>query len=275
MSNEFETWASRLRLPFLGPKGRAVVGGIARVFDLTTEYAQRAVLEHFPSFASREANLLTASERGIIVRHDITNEALVPHLLNHVAFRRLSGTAAGILWALDIIGFSDAILVQANGRGFRFADPLDAVPTSAVSREVPGRTDVVMHVYTLGRHPFFPEYPTGRNGWWLYGPTFDYEFVSRFSIILDERPPTWTAINATPTTTTSPSINELRLLVKAVDSMAPAKATFKSLVVRASGPTPDGPVVQSRLWGWPLHQWGDGIKWGGVASTKWNPSDFR
>jgi hypothetical protein len=259
MAGEFQAWASKLRIRWMqGSKGRNIIGGIAAIFDLTTEYAMQSLLEHLPEFASLPANLLTASGLGLVVRDTIDNETLRGHLAKHIPFRELSGTMAGILWALDIIGYSDAVLVQQNGRAFRLASPSAFVPSGVTSESIPGRDDVVLFIYDLGVNPFFPAYLDG-HAWFSHD--LDFDWCSRFALIFDEPPDNWPTPANPPTTTSEPSIDEFRLIKRAVDSMRPAKAKFLSITVIQGGV----------LWDWPVMDWTERATytWGEHTSITW------
>ena len=66
LSTKFESWITKLRLPWMNRVGKAMMGGFAAVLgDAMVDWATASIYEHYPEFASAQSIALIASERQL------------------------------------------------------------------------------------------------------------------------------------------------------------------------------------------------------------------
>lgn len=189
-STRYQSWAQRLRLSWMGAKGRAFLGAAAKVLgDLTLDWGTAANLEHFPEFASPTSIGLIGSERQI---DQGLNEALADYasrLTFATQLWRFAGTPIGMLVALHYAGFDNAVIVQQNGVAYQLQLPLPPFisgqawdPTPNLIRTACSQLDVGLTssvtpptLSSAGRS--IP----GTTSWWTFDS--DTDFCSRFAVL--------------------------------------------------------------------------------------------
>ena len=187
MAGPFEQWTQRLRVSFLGLRGRALVGSFAAALgDRGIEWARQAVVEHHPELASAAANALTASERTIEPGPTETNASLGARLARAVRFWQLAGSPLGLLYALHYGGFPGAVIVQQNGSGFY-------LPISTID------LDNLRAAYFRVPLDVSPIAPGGPRPWWSFD--FDDVWCSRFAVLFPG--PAWPPSQALPPSATT------------------------------------------------------------------------
>lgn len=189
LSTAYQAWAQRLRFPWMGTKGKAILGGFAAVLgDRTVDWATQANLEHLPEYASSAQSVaLTASERQIDANPAETTTALASRITQAVQLWQYAGTQLGILLALNYAGFVGGYLVQQNGQTYTLTLPLPAIVpgwnpqpnlvVSSLSQLTGALTSNVTPPtwQTPGR-----SIPAGQS-WWKFDDNTDY--CSRFAIL--------------------------------------------------------------------------------------------
>lgn len=210
------------------PVGQAFMRAQGIVKDYLLERARQAVQMRFPTFASSDALGATGSER--LIDRGEGPQLLSPESDGDYAARLIDawniwywgGTAYGMLKALAVQGYTPSI-VQQNGLRFN----LD------------GSGNLVIVVGPPWRFP-------SPNLW------------NTFLVIFTTVPSSWIDIHNPPTSTSSPSDNELARIARIINLWRPAHMICAGLEVVTSG------VV----WGFPSsRKWGDGSVWGGTATT--------
>ena len=261
MAGVYENWITRLRVAWMGIRGQRIFGGFAAALgDRALEWSRQGLVEHFPEKASAAGNALTASERQIEPGPTETNAALGARLVLAAQSWKRAGAAAGILLALDGLGYTPTngkpVLVQQNGRAFYLEAIGVTVPAPGFAVAIAERPDLQLAIIPLGDNPFFPVFPSTQD-WWRFDD--NNAFCSRFAIVFTGTLPSgWSAPVSPPTAGSAPNIDEVNRIRRVVHRWRPAKASFVAIYVRLTG----------RLWGWPLANWGDvGLTWGGTSVT--------
>jgi len=249
----YEEWITSQRLPWLGTKGRAIVGAFAAVLgDRALEWAKQAFLEHLPEKATAASNALTASERQIEPGPTEANAALATRLVRAVAQWRLAGAPLGLLLALYYAEFAEAVIVQQNGRGYNLSG------TSNLDDIADLTTQPAWYIVTtLGLNPAIPASADGRPAiasgtvpWWTFDvshmDTAGNQFTSRFAILFP--------VGNTVDLSVQANLDRIR---RVIQRWRPAKATCVTII----------DVLSGAVWGWPASQnWG-GFSWGGSIAT--------
>lgn len=246
-SQFYQAWVQRLRLPWLGTHGRAIMSAWAKVVgDLTVDWGTQANLEHLPEYASAPSVSLIASERQIDAGPTETQAALATRLTGAVPAWQRASSPLGLLLALYYAGFPGAVIVQQNGLAFSLQLPL--VPNTSrgdwPSSSSPSSSLVVTNLGTPGTtlQPFgnasaVKALPAAQS-WW----TFDgvYDFTSRFAVLFPGAPLPPAAVTwATATFTGVPSENA----VSVAWNNAFPDTTYKILVGTPTITDGGGPVV--------------------------------
>lgn len=188
MAGLYETWATHLRLAWMGVKASRIWGAFAAVLgDYSAAWARRATLEHFPEEALDPTSLaLTGSERQLDQGIGESDEAYAQRLTKWRRYWKLAGHAKGLLLQLYLLGLRDAVIVQQNGVFFRLptimpADPLDAVIVKGDGPEL--IAPLTSHV-----NPSRTPIPEG-TPWYAFDG--DIEHCSRFAVLLPTQPTWW------------------------------------------------------------------------------------
>lgn len=221
-STRYETWGQQLRLPWIGAKGREILGGFIRVLgDWAIDWGTQSALEHLPEFASAASNALTASERQIVPGPTETAASLARRLARAVRQWQYAGTPLGLLLALFYAEFTGAVLVQQNGRGHSLSGAPDLDdPTAA-------------HVVTtLAANPML----SPPHAWWTFDG--DDSYCSRFAVLF-------------PSTAPDPQLGvaaNLARIQRVIRLWRPAKAKCVGIYHCGAG----------KFVGWPVRQANDG-----------------
>jgi hypothetical protein len=184
----FEKWVRRLRLAWMGSIAAAIWAAFAAILgDRAANWARRAQLEHLPEKALDPQSLsLIGSERQLDQGVDETDAAYATRLTHAVDYWRLAGTAKGLLLQLYFAGYTDAVLIQQNGKSYRL-DTLDA--------DDPTQTDVIKEdgpelIAPLTSHTNASATPIPAGEPW-YTFDGDIEHCSRFAVLLPTQPDFW------------------------------------------------------------------------------------
>lgn len=241
-STAYQAWVQRLRLPWLGLKGRAIMGGLATVLgDKTIDWGTQANLEHLPEYASPLSVPLIASERQIDAGPLESSAALATRLTGAVQAWQRASTPLGMLLALYWAGFPGAVIVQQNGQAYTLqlpllvdtsrADwPLTVNPVTSLVTTTLGVPGTTLQPFGGGTKPLPATQP-----WW----TFDgnYDFTSRFAVLFPGPLPSAAITWATAT------FDGTQDTVAVVWNNAFADTTYKIQVGPATITDGSGPVV--------------------------------
>lgn len=255
MSDDFEKWAKRLRVAFNGENFRAWAGATANLLgDRLYDWAQASAKEHFPAWASTTGFALLASERQIPIGSAETTASTRARLKAWRHQHRLRGTPLGLLIQLYYNGWTNAVVVQQNGRGAT----INATPDLADIGDDMVAAPSWLTVTTLANgNPLIPASTDGKAAipamtvpWWtMSGSQMDAagnQFCSRFDILIPAP-----GEPAGFELTTAANLAKIRAIIR---DWKPSKATCTRIIVSTSG----------TMWGWaPL--WG-GFNWGGVTT---------
>jgi hypothetical protein len=229
----YETWASRLRAPWLtGSLGKGLAAVIG---DLFLDWARAGTLEHLPTYASDPSSLaLLASERQLEPGPSEAASDFARRLTYFKQQWQSAGTALGMLVQLYFEGFAGAVVVQQNGLAFQ----LSAAP------------DLADPAASLVVTPLAPR-PVDGHPWWRFDN--DDAWCSRFAVLFPPGAPD-PGLGAT---------TNLRRIQRLIALWKPAKATCVAIIdAHAAGP----------VWGWPVRKWGAGTKWGAAPPTIYSPT---
>lgn len=163
----FERWVTKLRVSWMGTKAKAIFGGWAAAMgDKTRTWAIQVLYEHLPELASNDSLPLIGSGRGLPKGKIESNADYASRLPSAIPQWRQAGSALGLLYALYLEGFGDAVLVQQNGRAYSLSLPLADDPSDSLV------------VTTLGLDQFLPN---GPHAWFTFD--IDDDWCSRFAVL--------------------------------------------------------------------------------------------
>lgn len=165
-STRYENWITSIPFAWMGPIARRLWGGLARVVgDWAIDWLKAALDQQHPNTADEEALPLIGSGRRRYRGRNESVAAFRERLPRSFAEWERAGTALGLLWEMHLEGWTGAVIVQQNGRGFHFDGPID-----------PNDPRSALVITELGGNP-----AVGGHPWW----TFDnnVEYCSRFAIL--------------------------------------------------------------------------------------------
>lgn len=219
MSNNYKEYVSEIPLTWLtqGPTGSKYWQQIATIMDNNTDLAKEAVLASFPEYAPDDALQYLGKEFGILQGVDETNDDFKYRMRRYWNAWKFTGTALGVLTQLWFQGYHDAYCIQQNGLVFH----LISEPDISNGGDLPAS----LAYFDAGTDPIsgFPTFYLDGN-----------DIASKFAILLTPIPGSWDDIVVPPTTTSSPSISELNVIINSIIQWKPAKATFIGLYIFAA-----------------------------------------
>jgi len=229
-SRRYESWITQIPLPWMGRVGRKIWGAFSAVLgDFALDWGQRANLEHCPEFASADAVALIANERQLDQGPNESTAAFATRLTKAYQAWKYAGRPYGLLVALYAQGYTNVVLVQQNGLGYKLTQAPTFVPTSDMaSFDLATLTAPFTSMVTPGY-----SVPQGIP-WW----TIDNnpEFCSRFVILfLNALPASWTNVVSPPTGATAPTLSEVNRIHGLISKWRPAKATCVGFYAQVSG----------------------------------------
>lgn len=269
MSGVWEKWITGIRLPWMGTKGKRIMGGFAaalgdRGTDPQVGWARKALLEGLPLRASRAANNMHAADRGLILGEAETDANVADRVARAVLQSRYYGTPIGMLLQLHFLGATGAVIVQQNGLAWR----IDGTPSIDDLELYPDSAPSWFTKQTLGLNPPIPASTTdgkaaiaaGTVPWWTFDGHMDAngdQYNARFGVLFpsDRLPTGWDAAVDPPTTVSVPTKETVNRMIRIVNRWRPAMAK----------PTWIKIVTAGNVWGYPpTMAWGDvGLVWGG------------
>lgn len=223
----------------------AVLGNLK---DRVLNGVRTAAISGMPLVGPVDALPAIGYERQLVRGISETDEQYALRLWGAWEAWKRAGTPLGILLQLEALYPGvPMVLVQQAHRAYSL-DPDTTLPTD----------DRLIITYLPGGWRFDANggLPLSEGHWNRFGLLFPGPL-----------PPTWVDVQAPPTPSTLPSINEVNTITSVVLKWKPAKALFMGTWV----------VVSGRVWGWPPTQaWGDpGLLWGnGSQSVHWNPTIY-
>lgn len=273
MAGIYERWLTSLRLPWLGERGRKIMGGFAaalgdRTGDPVVGWARAALLERLPLRASRASVDRLAVDRGIELGLVESDASAAERVARATLQSRLYGTPLGTLVALEYAGYTGATIVTQNGRYHR----IDGTPRLDDLEDL----TVQPSWYTvgdLGPNPVIPPSTDGKPAilpgtvpWWSFDSHQDAEanqYNGRFGVLWTSSrlPAGWDAAVSPPTAVSTPSLDEVNQIIRIVNHWRPAKA--KPMWLRAA--------TAGLVYGEPGVDWNDpGLTWGSSTVVEWS-----
>ncbi len=255
------------------PYGQAFLRAQGIVHDYNKQLAKLAVRARLPSYGPSDAVGALGDERGLPQGASESNSAYAARVKNAWGYWAIAGRAWGILAALAGMGYTTAYVVTANGQiwgpSSGVTPPVPAVGTRLVSGGSPWATMPKPNP-TPGNPPaLLQEGPwcfSGVDGQtWLLdelpgAPDPLGKFWSRFAVLFSPAPASWGSIANPPTTSSSPSKDEVNRIRQVVTSFKSAMGACMGLIVDLTG---GGAAGARAMWGWPVRTWGSqGGNWG-------------
>lgn len=187
MAGLWETWTTSLRLAWMGPKAKAIMGGFAAVMaDRSGDDADAAVKFRFPE-KTGDVSTLPIIGSGRLLDQGPNDSAYGNRLVNWIQQWQYAGSPLGMLIALHFAGFSSAVIVQQNGLAYSLTlplppfgpgwDPSGNMITTPCSQLAVALTSNVTPPTTTSSGRSVPE----GAPWWLLDSDTDY--CSRFVVL--------------------------------------------------------------------------------------------
>ncbi len=183
----YRDWLSRLQIPWLVGRefGSAEWGAYGDLLDGEVAKLNDATQASFPEKCAADALPPIASELQLPQGYLESEAAHRIRLRNPWDPWQFAGQHLGLLLALYLDGYTDAILVQQNGLYHRLTSPLADDPIDSLERGTLGELATAL---TSSVNPAATPIPAG-TAWWTFDS--DIELCSRFAVLLPTQPPFW------------------------------------------------------------------------------------
>jgi hypothetical protein len=211
------------------------------------------VMARFPNFAPLDALGLIGLERGITQGPNESVASFIARLVNAWGEWTIGGTYWGLLAQLNGAGYTTAYIAATNGfvygpsAGVTAPDPINGIagnPPTWVQLGpyyASGGTQTVFPPWTFGAGngqgqndtaSFNPVETRSDNGG---SPDPTGAFWSRFVVLIDPYPGTWTDVVNPPTSSTAPSNAEIDIISQIINTWKPGKSTCVGILAMNGG----------------------------------------
>jgi hypothetical protein len=248
MANVYEVYQPNIQAPFQQATwGQRWGSSLGLVKDEIIQNTMLGVMARFPQYAPLDALGEIGLERGIYQGPTETTAHYIARLLNAWGAWTLGGSYWGLLAQLYGSGYTTAYIVAANGyiygpsNGVTAPDPINGIAGNPPAWfQLPPYYATGTIVYppwnfssgdAQGQNDTPIDIPFDAGG----SPDPEGDFWSRFIVMFDPYPASWTDVVNPPTSSTSPSNAEIALIQSIIAKWKPGTSTCVGIMAANGG----------------------------------------
>lgn len=255
------------------------LGAHGYIKDWLIARLKQGIMQRFPAFAMPDALAQIGIERGLVQSPAESLGAYAQRLINAWATWQGAGTAETLLQLLAVFGYTEAVIVQQNQWAFSLSN--GALVTTALpaynsgTMSDPARLCQPQWLFSLGQPaveagqaqplPIVTSDPPDQVG------QPENRRWARYAVIFPTLPigpaplPNWTDVQATLSTSTSPSLAEVNIIRSLIAQWGPGISGCQGIYA----------VTAGQIFGWPSLTWVSTDTWASLWNAnvvRWSPT---